>query len=570
MACCAVAINFCFQMTLFLSVLTLDKRRELSGKYDIIFKRASSVTAQVETIQQSSEPLVSLEPKTPAADDVRPSVTPEKHSLTQVLDYCVDVYASILTHKLVKMIVLLAFLAWTLWSIYSMETLDQGLPQKEAMPSNSYMIEYFNALDVYLATGSPVYFIVETSYGRNPASWSLNDESVETIFCKSKDICGTYSIPNIMNALANHGDESVTHISPGTTYSWMDDFWGFVNPDSECCRVDSEGAYAPIETGNETYTTLRSDDDTCLPSSETVPPVPEDEYMSLFSMFATASAGTSCSYGGGSIYRGQFSIDTDPIPTVTSSTPAVKINSSGYGDEITAWSYMVTGTSNPTQQRYIDSYKQNLAAAEWISEKTGVDVWVYNLTYVYFEQYLTIIHDAYELIGLSLAAIFVITTLYLGNVFYSLVISLTATNIVVLVLGLMQPLDIMLNGLSIVNLIIAAGISVEFCGHYVRFFAKANGTGDERARDALRQVFTSVIFGITITKVIGLSVLTLADSRVFKKYYFRMYMMVVVCGVLNGMLLLPVLLSTIIDVKNFFTRKRSRKSEPSAPVTRVE
>ncbi|KAF1793653.1 Niemann-Pick C1, N-terminal [Phytophthora cactorum] len=412
MACCAVAINFCFQMTFFLSVLTLDKRRELSGKYDIIFKRASSVTAQVETIQQSSEPLVSLEPKTPAADDVRPSVTPEKHSLTQVLDYCVDVYASILTHKLVKMIVLLAFLAWTLWSIYSMETLDQGLPQKEAMPSNSYMIEYFNALDVYLATGSPVYFVVETSYGRNPASWSLNDESVETIFCKSKDICGTYSIPNIMNALANHGDESVTHISPGTTYSWMDDFWGFVNPD------------------------------------KTVPPVPEDEYMSLFSMFATASAGTSCSYGGGSIYRGQFSIDTDPIPTVTSSTPAVKINSSGYGDEITAWSYM---------------------------------------------QYLTIIHDAYELIGLSLAAIFVITTLYLGNVFYSLVISLTATNIVVLVLGLMQPLDIMLNGLSIVNLIIAAGISVEFCGHYVRFFAKANGTGDERARDALRQVFTSVI-----------------------------------------------------------------------------
>ncbi|KAG3060631.1 hypothetical protein PI125_g24858 [Phytophthora idaei] len=129
----------------------------------------------------------------------------------------------------------------------------------------------------------------------------------------------------------------------------------------------------------------------------------------------------------------------------------------------------------------------------------------------------------------------------------------------------------MLNGLSIVNLIIAAGIAVEFCGHYVRFFAKAQGTGDERARDALRQVFTSVIFGITITKVIGLSVLTLADSRVFKKYYFRMYMMVVLCGVLNGMLLLPVLLSTITDVRNFFFRRGSQKTElRSAPVTRVD
>ncbi|OWZ14900.1 LOW QUALITY PROTEIN: hypothetical protein PHMEG_00011547 [Phytophthora megakarya] len=483
MACCAVVINFCIQMTFFLSVLTLDKRRELRGDYDIIFKRASSGVAQArvgrpgdDRIQHSLEPIASLQPKTPATDDVCPSVAPEAHSLTQVLDYCVDVYASILTHKVIKLVVLLAFLAWTLWSIYTMETLDQGLPQKEAMPSNSYMIEYFNALDVYLATGSPVYFIVETGYKRNPDAWSLNDESVETIFCKSKDICGTYSIPNIMNALANHGDESVTHISPGTTYSWMDDFWGFVNPDSECCRVNSEGAYVPIETGNDTYTTLRSDADACLPSSATLPPVPEDEFMSLFSMFATASAGTSCSYGGGSIYRGQFSI---PVPTVTSSTAAVKLNSSGYGDEITAWSYMVTGTSNPTQQRYI-----NLAAAEWISEKTSVDVWVYNLTSVYFEQYLTIIHDAYMLI--------------------------------------------------------------------VCFM-------------------TSVLFGITITKVIGLSVLTLADSRVFKKYYFRMYMMVVACGVLNGMMLLPVLLSTIIDVKNYCMRKRSRKSElPSAPVTRVE
>ncbi|KAE8999213.1 hypothetical protein PR003_g19385 [Phytophthora rubi] len=43
MACCAVVINLCLQMTLFLSVLTLEKRRELSSKYDIIFKRASYV-----------------------------------------------------------------------------------------------------------------------------------------------------------------------------------------------------------------------------------------------------------------------------------------------------------------------------------------------------------------------------------------------------------------------------------------------------------------------------------------------------------------------------------------------
>uniref|UniRef100_H3HA73 SSD domain-containing protein n=1 Tax=Phytophthora ramorum TaxID=164328 RepID=H3HA73_PHYRM len=389
-----IGIYMWFGVKLQLIIMEVVPFLSLAIGVDNIFLIIHAMTEKEDQMRREQPNLfIGLEHNPKAIEEITSTI------LSESLAYIgPSIFMASAAESIVKLIVLLAFLAWTLWSIYSMESLDQGLPQKEAMPSDSYMIEYFNALDVYLATGVPVYFIIETGYGRNPDTWSLNDESVESIFCKSKDICGTYSIPNVMNALANHGDKTVTHISPGTTYSWMDDFWGFVNPDSECCRVDSEGDYVPIETGNDTYTTLRSDDDTCLATSVTIPPVPETQYMSLFSMFATASAGTSCSYGGGSIYRGQFSIDTEPIPTVNSSTPAVRLNSSGYGDEITAWSYMVTGTSNPTQQAYIDSYKQNLAAAEWISEKTGVDIWVYSLTYVYFEQYLTVIDDAYKLI----------------------------------------------------------------------------------------------------------------------------------------------------------------------------
>jgi Niemann-Pick C1 protein len=268
-----------------------------------------------------------------------------------------------------------------------------------------------------------------------------------------------------------------------------------------------------------------------------------------------------CSYGGGSIYRGQFSVDDKPIPVVTSSTPQIVLNKTSYGNQITAFSYMVVSTANPTQQHFIDAYAQARRAAKWISEKTGIDVWVFSLTYVFFDQYLTVVRDTYLLVGLALVAIFVIHAIYFGGLFYPLVVALAAANIVIQVMGLMRPNDILLNGLSMVNLIIAAGIGVEFCGHYVRMFAKARGTGDERAKTALKKVLVSVLFGITITKIVGLSALTLADSRIFKKYYFRMYMMVVMCGVLNGMLLLPVLLSVFVDVKQFFLQKRQQKNE---------
>lgn len=131
-------------------------------------------------------------------------------------------------------------------------------------------------------------------------------------------------------------------------------------------------------------------------------------------------------------------------------------------------------------------------------------------------------------------------------------------------MGMMPALDIMLNGLSLVNLIIAAGISVEFSAHFVRVFAKMKPTiqsGDERAKAAFRRVLVSILFGITITKIIGLSALMLADSRIFQKYYFRMYMAVVVSGVLNGTVLLPVLLSIGADIKQLFAHKDGKKAD---------
>jgi Niemann-Pick C1 protein len=571
----AVAINFCIQMTLLIAIMTLDKRRELSGKYDLFCWRKAAVP---EWLKEDEEFDSSGEERSIDDDDFYESSRHAKMMARQLsnesrresieaamlksghfFDRCVDAYAHFLSLRIVKLLVLLVFLMWTLLSIVSIESLHHGLPQAESMPSQSYLISYFNALDKYLATGAPVFFVVEGGYKRNPTVFDLTDQSVEAKFCTSKDFCDEFSIPKILDVLANEGDQSVTHLSNGVVYSWMDDFWGFVNPDSECCRVNATtNAYLPIFSDNTTYVAERTQNPLCLPATSSAPPVAQESFMSLFSMFATASAGSLCSYGGGSIYRGQFSVDSNPIPVVTRATPQVVLNSTGYGRNVTAFSYMLVSTANPTQQHFIDGYKQARRAAEWISEKTGVDVWAYSITYVYFDQYLAIVNDTYKLVGLALAALFVVHAIYFGTILYPLLVTLSAASIVVQVMGLMAPNDILLNGLSVVNLIIAAGISVEFCGHYIRMFAKAEGkTGDERARDALRKVLVSVLFGITITKIVGLSALMLADSRIFQKYYFRMYMTVVLCGVLNGMVLLPVLLSVFVDVRQFILRRRA-------------
>lgn len=120
------------------------------------------------------------------------------------------------------------------------------------------------------------------------------------------------------------------------------------------------------------------------------------------------------------------------------------------------------------------------------------------------------------------------------------------------VMGAMGAWGISLNAISLVNLVISVGIAVEFCSHIARAFMGASAGGlpnqhpaasrdrDDRARAALIDVGSSVrsgplalqkqradalllqvLSGITLTKLIGISVLALTRSKLLEVYFFR-------------------------------------------------
>jgi hypothetical protein len=55
----------------------------------------------------------------------------------------------------------------------------------------------------------------------------------------------------------------------------------------------------------------------------------------------------------------------------------------------------------------------------------------------------------------------------------------------------------------------------------------------------------TVLVGIATTKFIGVIVLAFAPSTLFKLYYFRMYLFIIIFGVFNGLMFLPTVLSMI-------------------------
>lgn len=101
------------------------------------------------------------------------------------------------------------------------------------------------------------------------------------------------------------------------------------------------------------------------------------------------------------------------------------------------------------------------------------------------------------------------------------------------------------NAVFVVNLVTSLGFGVEFCNHIGMNFMRQSGTKQQRAKKALEQMGSSVVVGIATTKFIGVIVLAFAPSTLFKLYYFRMYLFIIIFGAFNGLMFLPTILSLV-------------------------
>jgi len=146
-------------------------------------------------------------------------------------------------------------------------------------------------------------------------------------------------------------------------------------------------------------------------------------------------------------------------------------------------------------------------------------------------------------VALSAAAILLLCLILLRNLWAAGMIVATIAMILADLLGVMGANGIMLNAVSVVNLVMAIGISVEFCIHVTVSFMSQKGTQDERVSKALATMGSSVFSGIFLTKFFGVVILAFAHSQLFEVYYFRMYLAICLLGGFHGLMFLPVLLS---------------------------
>ncbi|KAM6918750.1 protein patched homolog 1 isoform 1-T1 [Xenentodon cancila] len=162
--------------------------------------------------------------------------------------------------------------------------------------------------------------------------------------------------------------------------------------------------------------------------------------------------------------------------------------------------------------------------------------------FLFWEQYIGLRHWFLLSISVVLACTFLVCAILLLNPWTAGIIVFILAMMTVELFGIMGLIGIKLSAIPVVILIASVGIGVEFTVHIALGFLTAIGNRHKRSAVALEHMFAPVVDG-AISTLLGVLMLAGSEFDFIMRYFFAVLAILTVLGMLNGLVLLPVLLS---------------------------
>ena len=473
----ALLIDFFMQITCFVSLISLDMERQENAKYDVF------CCVQGKKGQKKDEGL--------------------SYKFFKLF------YAPVLMKTWMRNIVMIVFIGFFCSSIAAVPKIEVGLDQEVSMPEDSFVLKYFLFLKDYLSVGPPVYFVVNNT--NSVLDFSTLD--AQNKLCMGQSRCESVTVGSLVNSWAKLPEESFIATS---ALNWVDTYINWVH-DKGCCRYQKNSSNPRLPCPTEAS---KDDCISCAVPSDKDPSV--TEFQETVEWFLSANPRESCPHGGHAAFADAVQIEQLPEETIQPRYKVIHSNMMAFHTILkTSKDYY---TALQRARELADEMTVLINDREKLDESENlVNVFPYSIFYVFYEQYLTMWEDTIRSLLISLVAIFLVTFLLMGfDIVSSCIIIITIVFILTDLLAVMYYWHITLNAVSLVNLVMAVGISVEFCSHITRTFSVQPGMDRvKRAEAALVKMGSSALSGITLTKFSGIIVLYFAQSQIFTIFYFR-------------------------------------------------
>jgi len=565
-AALAVIVDFVLQCTWFVAGLALDAKRQEEGRMDGL--PCVRVVVREEGFEGEEDgrgcgvwprsflrSRAARQPLLPAADkpnendadddddDVRRQQQRDSSScLSRNLD---RYYLPCLFSQAGKAIVLLLAGVLLILGLWGLTSLELGLEPQLAAPSDFYLVDYYNTEFSLGEAGPPAYLVL-------------------------KDL--DYADPVVRDAIRNVSTQ-LAHLQgyvQTPIYSWLDAvdaYLGNENLPPDCPKPDSrKGFYANAKT----FLSIKIETQCC----QTAGICGEQYQMDVIFGSGGREGGKEGVQDGvlGGSSNGRISSSSNNQTQHRGRRATLEADEEE--EVVVASRFRMQLQPLRTERDFINSYYylrkyvQDFAGAipeaypgQRTEGGTSNVAFPYSLYFVYYEQYTYIQGVALTNLCLALAAVFACTALLTGSVAIAGVVLGMVLWIVLGVVGVLAVWNrvgsgygVRINAVSVVNVVMATGLSVEFVVHIAAAFltyhhpisagrSSKSRSRETRAKHALSSMGASVFSGITLTKLVGIAVLAVAPSHLFRVYYFRMYTCLIGVGAFVGLAFLPVFLA---------------------------
>ena len=172
-----------------------------------------------------------------------------------------------------------------------------------------------------------------------------------------------------------------------------------------------------------------------------------------------------------------------------------------------------------------------------------LNVFAYAPAFVFFEQYVQIVPQTIQTLGICVGIVFLVTAIFMPLPLVILLVTMTVVMIMVGVIGFMHFWELTLSSVTMIHIIMCVGFCIDFSTHICHAFVQPDGTRNVRVSQAL-DMAGGPIFNGAISTIIGVLMLAFSTSYIFFSF-FKVMFLVMVFGLIHSIFLLPVILAYI-------------------------